>query len=178
MQISVYIATSLDGFISRKNGDIDWLMNAYDEKDEEDYGYEEFMKEVTCLVMGRNTYEKIISFSQWPYNTKRVIVLSHTNSIVPDFIKGNVEFFNGTAKVLVKKLQQENEKKVYVDGGITIQSFIKEGLVDDFTITTIPVVIGEGRPLFSILKKDLKLELIQSKSYNNHFVQSKYKCIR
>ncbi|MGI0116462.1 dihydrofolate reductase family protein [Zooshikella sp. RANM57] len=176
MQISVYIATSLDGFIARKNGDIDWLENAGNGDSTTDFGYEDFMSSVTCLVMGRKTFEKVLSFPEWPYDGKRVILLSHTLSSVPSELEGKVELYAGDIPMLVDRLKHEGERRVYIDGGVTIQAFLQAELVDDITITRIPVIIGEGLPLFAQIGHDVSLTHIATKVYDNGFVQSTYQC--
>ncbi|MBU2705107.1 dihydrofolate reductase [Zooshikella marina] len=176
MQISVYIATSVDGFIARKNGDIDWLEQAGDGNNTTDFGYEDFMSSVTCLVMGRKTFEKVLSFPEWPYEKKRVILLSRTCSSIPPELEGKVELYSGEISALVDRLKYEGEQRVYIDGGVTIQSFLKAGLVDDITITRIPVIIGEGLPLFAQTGHDISLTHIATKAYDNGFVQSTYQC--
>ncbi|MBU2713555.1 dihydrofolate reductase family protein [Zooshikella harenae] len=176
MQISVFIATSLDGFIARKNGDIGWLEKAGDGDNTTDFGYEDFMSSVTCLVMGRKTFEKVLSFPEWPYEKKRVILLSHTLLSVPSELEGKVELYSGEISALVDRLKDEREQRVYIDGGVTIQAFLQAGLVDDITITRIPVIIGEGLPLFAQTGHDVSLTHIATRAYDNGFVQSTYRC--
>ena len=174
MKISVYIATSLDGFIARKDGDIDWLMSADDSEGQEDYGYKEFSDSVDCMVMGRNTLEKVMSFPEWPYEGQRVIILSNALKEVPSSLTGKIELCSGAVVELVERLEHEGCRRLYVDGGKTIQSFLNEGLITDITITTIPVLLGEGLPLFGKTKEDIKLKHITTKSYPSGFVQSTY----
>lgn len=174
MKVSVFIATSLDGFIARQNGDIDWLMSAGDPDDTEDYGYKAFSDSVDCMVMGRNSLEKVLSFSQWPYEGKRVIVLSSTMKQVPPQVAGKVELYSGPLQNLVNTLKAEACRRLYIDGGKTIQSFLREGLVTDLTITTIPILLGEGLPLFGTTGRDIKLKHINTEAYPNGFVISTY----
>lgn len=173
VKVSVYIATSLDGFIARKNGDIDWLTGG---GSGEDYGYTEFMSTINYVVMGRNTYEKVLTFGGWGYE-KKVIVLSSKQIEIKDKLKDKVEALNLPPKKLVKELEKRKVKHIYLDGGVTIQRFLREGLVDEMTITTIPVLIGEGLPLFGSLEKDIKLKLLKSESFKSGFVQNKYKVL-
>ncbi|HMW08452.1 MAG TPA: dihydrofolate reductase family protein [Leptospiraceae bacterium] len=173
MKISVYIATSLDGFIARMNGDIEWLTSAGIPGDTEDYGYYSFTESIDAIVMGRNTLEKVLSFPEWPYS-KKVFILSNTLKSLPETAKDKAELFSGDLKTLKEKLELNSFKRIYIDGGKTIQSFLREGLVTDLTITRIPVLIGSGLPLFSSLSKDIKLKHIETKSYPSGFVQSKY----
>ncbi len=174
LKVSVYIAASLDGFIARKNGDIDWLTGG---EGGEDYGYTEFMSGIDHVVMGRNTYEKVLTFGGWHYD-KKVIVLTSRDLIIPPDLSDKVEALRLSPHELLNEMDIRGAKHIYLDGGVTIQRFLREGLVDEMTITTIPILIGEGLPLFGKLEKDVKLELIKSESFNNGFVQSKYKVNR
>jgi dihydrofolate reductase len=172
ISISVFIATSLDGFIARKNGDIDWLP-AGDESGE-DYGYGEFISSVDHLVMGRHTYEKVLTFGDWPFPDRRVIVLSSGAPRIPVELADKVTVLNGSPRELLTKFASLGAQRIYLDGGKTIQRFLAEGLVDEMTITTIPVLIGEGFPLFGLLQHDMKFILIESKHFKNGLVQCKY----
>ena len=155
-RVSVFIATSLDGFIARKDGNLDWLDAANETVPAgEDCGYREFMQSVDALVMGRKTFEKVLSFGEWPYGNTAVTVLSRNpisfaNSL-PDAVKHSSE----DPKTLCNRLANEGVKHIYVDGGITIQRFLSEGLVDEILITVIPVLLGEGIPLFGSLSQDI-----------------------
>lgn len=174
VKVSVYIATSLDGFIARENGDIDWLTGG---EGGEDYGYAQFMSDIDHIVMGRNTYEKVLTFGGWSY-AKKVIVLSSRTLTVPPNLTDKVETMNLSPRGLINEMDTRGTKHIYLDGGVTIQRFLREGLVDEMTITTIPILIGEGLSLFGKLEKDVKLELIKSESFKNGFVQNKYKVLR
>lgn len=174
IKVSVYIATSLDGFIARKNGDIDWLGAG---EGSEDYGYAEFMSTVDHVVVGRNTYEKVLSFGRWHYD-KKVIVLTSREMIIPTEIEEKVETLQLSSMALLDELELRGARHIYLDGGVTIQRFLLDGFVDEMTITTIPILIGEGLPLFGPLDRDVKLELKRSQSFNNGFVQNKYKVIK
>jgi dihydrofolate reductase len=172
---SVYIATSLDGFIAREDGSIDWLMEANNAVPEgEDCGYAEFMSSVDVLIMGRNTYEQVAGFQPWPYEGKRVVVLT---SREVDFRQGPKIHLEKSAEApqeLLKRLSAEGCKHAYVDGGKVIQSFLSNGLIHRLTLTTIPVLIGQGRPLFGSVSTDLKFKLTHSKAYDFGFVQTTY----
>ena len=174
MKVSVYIATSLDGYIARPNGDINWLMEADSSGGKDDYGYKEFSDTVDCMVMGRNSMEMVMSFPEWPYEGKRVVVLSNTLKEAPPQLKNKVELYSGSLVKLATKLQNDGCKRLYVDGGKTIQSFINENLITDITITKIPVLLGEGLSLFGNTKHDIKLKHIETKSYPSGFVKSTY----
>jgi len=174
MKASVFIAASLDGFIARENGDIDWLSLAYDEEDAEDYGYQEFMDSVDVLIMGRKSFEKVLTFGEWPYGDKRVVVLSSRSLAIPDGIADTVESKSCTADDLVKQLSESGANHLYIDGGKTIQGFLSAGLIQQFIITIVPILLGGGIPLFGLLNDDIKLNHVETRSYSNGLVQSKY----
>ena len=179
MKISVYIATSLDGFIARENGDLDWLPGSDGSEggSGEDYGYHQFMESVDVLVMGRHTYEMVIGFGEWPYEEKRVIVRSSKGVEIPEKLSKKVESKSCSPAELVEELRQTGAKHLYIDGGKTIQGFLNAGLIQEMIITLVPVLIGSGIPLFGKLNQDKKLELIENRSFDNGFVQSKYKIL-
>ena len=171
---SVFIATSLDGFIARKDGDLDWLDQANTTVAEgEDCGYTAFMDTVDILIMGRNTYEKILTFGPWPYE-KPVIVLSRNPIDIPTEIANKVTHSSETPKTLHTQLSAEGARRLYIDGGITIQRFLNAGLITDLTITLIPIILGEGIPLFASLQQDIPLTHKETLSYPFGFVQLKY----
>lgn len=175
IKCSVFIGTSLDGFIARKNGEIDWLTGDGQTTGSEDYGYQEFFASVDTLVMGRNTYELALTFPEWPYAGKKVVVLSSSSPPIPDKLAEDVTLMSGSPAELMPRLLEKGARHVYVDGGKTIQGFLNAGLIDELTITRLPILIGEGVPLFGPLPHDLKLEHLQTKVYENGFVQSKYR---
>jgi len=172
VKISVYIAVSLDGFIARKNGDLDWLPAG--EEGGEDFGYGEFMSTVDYIVMGRNTFEKVLTFGGWHYD-KKVIVLTSRDLTIPSELADKAEVLHLSPRELIHEMERRGAKNTYLDGGVTIQRFLRESLVDEMTITTIPILLGEGLPLFGKLDNDVKLELVKSESFKNGFVQNKYK---
>ena len=184
MKASVYIAVTLDGYIARENGSLDWLPGAEGEidissepdntLDYEDFGYNKFMENIDVLVMGRNTYEFVLSSGQWPYENKKVIVLSRTLDRVSSIVPDTVKIRSGSPNEIYLELKSEGAKHLYVDGGKTIQRFLDSGLIDELVITTVPVLIGKGVPLFGVLNEDKKLKLLESKHYSNGFVQNKY----
>ena len=177
---SVFIATSLDGFISRKDGNIDWLNDASATvPNGEDTGFGDFMSSIDALVMGRNTFEQVLSFEgEWPYGDTPVIVLSRTLKSIPENAPDTVSITADDPTTLVQRLSVEGFNHLYIDGGLTIQSFLAAGLIDEITITAIPIILGEGKPLFGPLSGDVKLELISSQGYEFGFVQSKYRIVR
>lgn len=174
-KVSVFIAISLDGFIARKNGDIDWLNNANTMvPDGEDCGYQSFMASVDVLIMGRKTYEQVLSFGAWPYGQTRVIVMSRHPidfpAELPDWVTHSAE----PPSVLYQCLEEEGAQHLYIDGGVTIQRFLAAGLINELTLTVIPILLGEGLPLFGSLEKDIPLTPISSRTYDFGFVQLKY----
>ncbi|MFZ2103730.1 MAG: dihydrofolate reductase family protein [Oricola sp.] len=173
----VFIACSLDGFIARKDGDIDWLLR-YPETGE-DYGYAAFMDTVDGLVMGRASFEKVRTFDKWPY-PKPVVVMSATltQDDVPDALEQKVRIAGGSPSEVMRRLAGEGWRAAYVDGGKLIQSFLAEGLISEMTITQIPVLLGSGRPLFGDMENDIHLTLEGSKGYPSGFVQSRYRIDR
>ncbi|MCC9654515.1 dihydrofolate reductase family protein [Rhodopirellula halodulae] len=174
--VSVFIATSLDGFIARKDGDLDWLDQANATVPEgEDCGYAEFMKSVDVLVMGRNTYQKVRTFGAWPYGETPVVVLSQNTIEFPEDFPNCVTHSAESPTDLHRRLSEEGAKKLYIDGGITIQRFLRAGLINEMIITAIPVLIGEGIPLFGLLEKDIWLTHQDTKIFDCGFVQSKYR---
>jgi len=177
MKCSVYIATSLDGFIARKDGELDWLpgSDGTAAADPEDFGYDSFMQSVDALVLGRNTFEFVAATGLWPYGKKTVIVLSSTLKGLPDGIPDSVELHDASPKELHQELVRRGLQHVYVDGGKTIQGFLREGLIDELIVTTVPVLIGTGIPLFGPLERDQKVIHVETKSFSNGFVQSRYK---
>jgi len=178
IKLSVFIATSLDGYIARYNGKLDWLEINSDKNKAEDLGYDDFIGAVDCVVMGRNTFEKVVSFDTWPYHNKRVVVLSRRWKQIPDQFMDLAELYSGKPELLTVELQNQGVRKVYVDGGTTIQSFLQKDLLTDITITTVPIILGKGLPLFGLTYGDLKLELLDSRSFESGFVQSRYRFIR
>ena len=172
VKFSVYIAASLDGFIARKNGDLDWLPAS--EEGGEDFGYAEFMSTIDHVVMGRNTFEQVLTFGGWHYDKKVIVLTSRDLTLSPE-LADKVEALHLSPRELVYEMDRRGANHVYLDGGVTIQRFLREFLVDEMTITTIPILLGEGLPLFGKLEKDIKLELVKSESFKNGFVQNKYK---
>ena len=180
MKASVYIATSLDGFIAREDGSLDWLPGSDGnsaESDGDDFGFYAFMDSIDVLVMGRNTYEKVLSFGQWPYGDKPVVVLSSTLTEVSADLPDVVTVSSSSPAELVRELGETGAKHLYIDGGKTIQSFLNAGLINQLIITRIPVLIGNGIPLFGPLSNDIELEHVETNTFANGLVMSKYKVI-
>jgi dihydrofolate reductase len=169
MKASVFIATSLDGFIARQDGALDWLpVNGG-----EPHGYTEFMATVDALVIGRKTFETVLTFDAWPYE-KPVVVLSTTLTEVkaPDGVV--CEVMAGTPQEIVTRLSQRGLRHLYIDGGVTVQGFLRAGLIQRLIITRIPVLLGSGISLFGSLSHDIRLEHVATRSYPSGMVQSEY----
>lgn len=175
-KVSVFIATSLDGFIARKDGRIDWLDRANATVPPgEDCGYKAFFDSIDTLVMGRKTFETALTFEPWPYGDKRVVVLStQLKEIAPQLSK-TVSVVSSSPTKILETLSREGARHIYLDGGRTIQSFLAENLVDEITITTIPVLLGEGISLFGKVMNDISLTHVKTHAYVNGFVQSTYR---
>jgi len=170
MTVSVFIGTSLDGFIARPNGDLDFLPPGGGEP----HGYDEFMASVDALVIGRKTFETVLAFEAWPYGSKRVVVLSSHPLDLSAAVGGVVEQMAGPPADIVSKLAATGAHHLYVDGGITIQGFLRAGLIDRLIITRVPVLIGEGVPLFGALPHDIRLRHVATRHYPSGLVQSEY----
>ena len=170
MNASVFIATSLDGFIARANGDLDWLPSGGGEP----HGYDEFMATVDALVIGRKTFETVLAFPAWPYGDKRVVVLS-SRPLDLSAVRGDVvEQMAGPPSEIVSQLAARGIHHLYIDGGITIQRFLRAGLIERLIITRVPVLIGEGIPLFGALPRDIRLRHVATRHYPSGLVQSEY----
>ena len=170
MTVSVFVGASVDGFIARPDGALDWLP----EGGGEPHGYNEFFASVDALVIGRNTFEKVLTFDAWPYGDKRVVVLS--NHAVDLSAGGGavVEHMAGSPAEIVSQLAASGADHLYIDGGITIQEFLRAGLVQRLIITRVPVLIGVGVPLFGALPRDVRLRHIATRHYQSGLVQSEY----
>ena len=170
MKASVFIATSLDGFIARQDGALDWLpVNGG-----EPHGYTEFMATVDAIVIGRKTFEKVLTFGAWPYGRKPVVVLSTRPSELTAPDGAVCDVMAGTPHEIVIRLTQRGMKHLYIDGGVTIQGFLEAGLIQHLIITRIPVLLGSGIPLFGSLSHDIRLEHVTTRSYPSGLVQSEY----
>jgi dihydrofolate reductase len=170
MMVTVFVGTSVDGFIARINGDLDFLP----EGGGEPHGYSEFIATVDAIVIGRNTFEKVLTFDGWPYGSKRVVVLSSRPIGLSLAIGGVVEQMAGPPVDIVSRLAASGANHLYVDGGITIQRFLAAGLVQRLIITRVPVLIGDGIPLFGILPRDVRLRHVMTRHYPSGLVQSEY----
>ncbi len=166
---SVFVGTSVDGFIARLDGTFDFL----DAGGSEPHGYEEFMATVDALVIGRNTYEVVLAFGGWAYGSKPVFVLS-THPLAPAPAEAIVEHMSGDPAEIVAQLTARGIQHIYVDGGITIQRFLRAGLIQRLILTRVPVLIGSGIPLFGALPHDILLKHVATRQYTGGLVQSEY----
>ena len=171
MTVSVFIGTSVDGFIARPNGDLDFLPADGGEP----HGYNEFMASVDALVIGRKTFETVLAYPDWPYGKKRVVVLSSRPVDLSTVRGGVVEQMAGAPDEIVAKLAASGAHHLYVDGGITIQGFLRAGLVQRLIITRVPVLIGDGIPLFGALPRDVRLHHVVTQHYPSGLVKSEYR---
>lgn len=181
MKCSVYIATSADGYIATSDGGVDWLHTAGNleaDMGSEDMGFQSFMDSVDCMIMGRKCMEMISSMNltsdQWFYGDMRIVVLSNTVKEPPVNLRGKVEMYSGDIQDLITKLESCGLKHAYIDGGSTITSFINLKLINEMTITKVPVLLGEGIPLFGKINKNVKLENAKASAFPNDFIQVKY----
>jgi dihydrofolate reductase len=165
-QGSVYIAASLDGYIARPDGGLEWLSVV--ERPGEDYGYKAFFDSVDALVIGRRSYDAVLGLEKWPYEGKRCIVVTHA----PPATKHGETFHAGPLPALVAQLGREGVRRIYVDGGALIRSFFAADLVDDVTLSIIPVLLGSGIPLFGGTER--RLTLVSSRSFPSGLVQLCY----
>lgn len=164
----VFIATSVDGYIARRDGGLDWLKQV--EREGEDYGYQRFMDSIDALVIGRGTYDVVRAFDGWPYGTKRCVVMTHRP--VPP--KMNEEFFEGSPRDLLEKLGAEGVKRIYVDGGAVISQFLAAGLIEQLTVSQVPVLLGSGLPLFANTGEH-GLSVVESRAFPSGLVQTTWR---
>jgi dihydrofolate reductase len=172
MKASVFIGASVDGFIARADGGLDWLP-----EDPEPHGYDEFMAGIDAIVIGRKTFETVLGFSSWPYGDKRVVVLSSSPVDFSKVVGGVVEQMGGEPADVVAQLAATGAQHAYIDGGITIQRFLRAGLIQRLIITRIPVLLGDGIPLFGSLPHDVRLRHIATRAYPSGLVQTEYEVV-
>jgi len=173
MKASVFIGTSVDGFIARANGEFDFLPVDGGEP----HGYNEFIASVDAIVIGRKTFETVLSFPQWPYGDKRVVVLSNRKQDLSAVRGGLVEQMAGAPTEIVAKLDATGVRHAYVDGGVTIQGFLRAGLIQCLIITRVPVLIGQGIPLFGTLPRDVRLRHVATQHYPSGLVKTEYQVL-
>jgi dihydrofolate reductase len=169
MQASVFVGTSLDGFMARPDHSFDFLPADGGEP----HGYREFMATVDALVIGRKTYEVVLGMEPWPYGEKSVIVLS-SSALKPPPPNAKVSRMSGEPSEIWAELEAKGYRHIYVDGGITIQRFLAAGLIQRIVITRVPVLIGSGIPLFGSVPHDFRLQHVATRSFRDGLVQSEY----
>jgi dihydrofolate reductase len=170
MTASVFVGASVDGFIARPNDDLDFLPPGGGEP----HGYNEFIASVDAIVIGRKTFEKVLTLGPWAYGDKRVVVLSSRPLDLSAAVGGSVEQMGGPPAEIVAHLAARGAHELYIDGGITIQRFLRAGLIQRLIITRVPVLIGEGVPLFGTLPRDIRLRHVATRHYPSGLVQSEY----
>jgi dihydrofolate reductase len=175
MRASVFVGVSVDGFMARPDGGLDWLPADGGEP----HGYDEFMATVDALVIGRNTFETVMGFDGWPYPGKRAVVLSSgpLDLSLATARGGRVEQMGGPPAEIVSRLEASGARHLYIDGGITIQGFLRAGLIQRLVITRVPVLIGQGIPLFGSLPHDVRLRHVATRPYPSGLVQSEYEVV-
>lgn len=173
MRTSVFVGTSLDGFLAREDGSLDFLSMSHDEN----YGFEAFLRTVDAVVMGRKTFETVLSYHEWPYEKRPVVVLSTTLAEARGPPGSSCEVMNTSPAEVLARLSGRGVQHVYVDGGVTVQSFLRAGLVQELTINRCPVLIGKGVPLFGSVLRDIRLQHVATRVFPSGFVQSEYRVI-
>jgi dihydrofolate reductase len=168
----VYIATSLDGFIARRDGSIDWLMN-YPNPENSDFGFSVFLDSIDAIIMGRKTFEVVCGFETWPY-TKPVFVLTQTLKTVHASLASKVTLFHGDLRELLQQLEAKSISRVYVDGGQTIHSFLKQDLIDELIISRIPIILGSGIPLFRTMDFECRFNHVSTDVFSNGITKTRY----
>ena len=170
----VFVAKSLDGYIAGKNGELDWL-ESIPNPENIDLGFVSLMGEIDAVVMGKTTFEVVCSFGgEWPYN-KHVFVLSNSLKELPEKLNKKTTLLKGSPQEILNNIHDKGYFKLYIDGGRTVQRFLKEDLIDELRITTIPILLGGGFPLFGALSKPMKFEHLKSTVFLNQIVQDHYK---
>jgi len=169
-KVILYIAMSLDGYIATRDDDLGFLSMV--EQEGEDYGYADFVKSVDTVIVGRKTYDKVRSMGyEFPYNDKDAYIITRTAR--PSV--GSVKFYTDSLKDLVVRLKSEAGKHIFVDGGAEIvNELLNNNLIDEFYISVIPVLLGDGISLFKSGRPEIGLKLIGSKSFNKGLVQLHY----
>lgn len=174
---SVFIGTSLDGYIADENGGLAFL-DSIPIPEHLDMGYGEFTSQIDAYVMGRNTFETVCRFDmEWPFQ-KPVFVLSNTLTEIPEKYNQKAHLVKGSLQEILGQIHQKGFNRLYIDGGVTIQNFLKEDLIDNMIITVIPILLGGGIPLFSELPKALEFECTGSTVYLNKIVQNHFRRVR
>jgi len=165
----VFVGTSVDGFIARRDGSLDWLPPGGGEE----HGYTAFIASIDAIVMGRGTFDTVLKFDRWPFQKPVIVLTTHENdAIVP--AEARVEFMSLSPADVVGRLAERGMKRLYIDGGVTIQSFLNAGLIDRMTITRVPVIIGDGIRLFGPTHHDVRLAHLVTRTYPSGLVTTEY----
>lgn len=172
LETVVYVAVSLDGFIARQDGSVDWLP---DPPEGEDFGWAEFFGAIDAIVMGRATFEVVLNFGVWHYGDTPVTVLSRTMTKIPEHLETKASLSQLAPGPLLQQLAARGHRRVYVDGGRVVQSFLAEDRIDELILTTVPMLLGDGIPLFGPLEASLVWELASSETLSGGLVQSRYR---
>lgn len=172
IRCSVFIALSLDGFIARPDGTLDWLPQP---ETREDYGYSRFIETVDTVLMGRTTFEQVLAFPEYPYANLRMVVLTSRPLALPAHLASHVQSMQGEPEYILAHLAKDGARHVYVDGGETIRRFLRAGLIQEMILTRVPILLGRGIPLFGDLDGDIPLEHLETVVYPNGLVQSHYR---
>jgi dihydrofolate reductase len=172
-RIKLYIACSLDGFIAREDGSIDWLTE-YENNPETDYGYSKFYSSIGTVLMGRKTYEQVLGFGDWPYGGKKTYVF--TRQAEPLRREKNVEFISGNVGEFVRRLKEDTDEDIWLVGGSQlIKAFLEENLVEDLIVFVVPIILGNGIPLFDRIGKEIRLKAGRVERYDNGLVGIEYR---
>ncbi|MCC3859851.1 dihydrofolate reductase family protein [Pseudemcibacter aquimaris] len=170
----VYLGCSLDGFIARKDGAVDFLDAVDPAPDDEDYGWEDYIGGIDGLIMGRNSYDMVLGYGQWIYGDRKVMVLTTRDIEIPDFVEGEIIPFEGKPEEAVQCMNEMGCQNLYIDGGKVVQDFINDGQVDELIITMVPIIIGEGIPLFANINVEKRLDLKNVTKYDNGLLTVHY----
>ncbi|WP_108649310.1 dihydrofolate reductase family protein [Dongshaea marina] len=173
----VYIATSLDGYIADRDGGLDWL-HSIPNPEQSDFGWADFIAGIDAIVMGRNTFETVCGFAvPWPYSVP-VFVLSHSLNSLPEEYRDRAQLISGSLCDVMTALKQQGFNKLYIDGGKTIQGFMRQDLIDELIVTQIPIVLGAGIPLYGELPTAQRYELVRSEVMLGAMVKNHYRRLR
>lgn len=172
-KVTVFLGISLDGYIAGQNGDLEWLNMGWlinQDDPPEDSGFYALLSRIDCMIMGRNTYDTVLSFGQWPYQGKRVIILSSREG---KSVHGET-FYSGPLTDLIDSLRVEGVKEIYLDGGQAIRQGLASKLVDEMTLSWIPIILGSGIPLFDDTLSMSQWRLASSRAFPSGLLQATY----
>jgi dihydrofolate reductase len=176
LRVAVYIGTSIDGYISRDNGSVDWLLPFEDSGASE--RFEVFLSTVDTIVMGRNTFLHVLNSGHWWYHEIPVYVLSTKLTGLPESAPSTANLRNCSLDHLLVELTAKKCERIYVDGGRTVQEFFRKDLIDELTIARVPIILGSGRSLFGPVPFDLKYQQVSTDVFPSGIVQTKYIRVR